>query len=230
MVRALVLTLSLLFATPAAASGPVVVELYTSQSCEACWRANAAVASLAERTDVLPLTLPVDYWDYLGWTDTFARPEFAERQREHARRLKLRGLQTPLVVVDGVAHASGLQRGQVPGLIRTRRAQAPARPQARFTHNGRAVTVTRGALPAGGAEVWLVRYDPRLVNVAVTSGPNRGRTLPHRNVVRELVRLGAWTGASRSYALPESETEGLKAAVLVQARRDGRMLAAAQES
>lgn len=150
--RALFLTLGLLFATPAAASGPVVVELYTNQSCEACWRANAAVASLAERSDVLPLTLPVDYWDYLGWTDTLARPEFAERQREHARRLRLRGLQTPLVVVDGAAYSSGLRRGEVAGLVRTRRARSPVRPLARFTADGRRVQVTRAIAPAGGAD------------------------------------------------------------------------------
>lgn len=75
-----------------------------------------------------------------------------------------------------------------------------------------------------------MRYDPRLVSVSVTSGPNRGRTVPHRNVVREMVRLGAWTGESRNYALPEFEADGLKTAVLVQGLRDGRMLAAAVAS
>jgi hypothetical protein len=226
-VRALGLALSLFFATPALASGPVVVELYTSQGCEACPRANAVAAGLAARPDVLPLTFPVDFWDYLGWTDTLAKPEFGERQQAHRRALQLRGLQTPLVVINGRATVSGLQRGAVASLIRTEAAATPKRPAARFTRNGRRATVSAGPAPAGGAEVWLVRYDPNLVQVRVEDGANRGRLVPHRNVVRELVQLGRWTGTARSWDVPPTETPGLRAAVLVQAERSGRVLAAA---
>ena len=62
-----------------------MVELYTSQGCEACTKANALIADLAGRRDVLALTFPVDYWDYLGWKDTFAKPEFSTRQRAYMR-------------------------------------------------------------------------------------------------------------------------------------------------
>ena len=226
--RALLIAFSLLFATPAAASGPVVVELFTSQGCEECLRANAVVGGLAERPDVLPLTLPVDYWDYLGWEDTFARPEFATRQKAYGRVLKLRGLQTPLAVVDGQVSASGLERGKLVSIIRARHASERGRPTARFLSGGERAAVSAGRLPAGGAEVWLVRYDPKVVRVPVTRGPNKGRTVPHRNVVREMVRLGAWTGRARSYDLPESEApDGLRSALLVQAVADREILAAA---
>lgn len=223
--RPLVLAFAWLFATPALASGPVVVELYTSQACESCWRANAVVAGLAVRPDVLPLTFPVDYWDYLGWTDTLAQPEFGERQRERTRTLGLRGLQTPMAVVDGSAHASGLEPGRLMALIRAGRREQPARPAARFTARGRRIQVT--AAPGGRGEVWLVRYDPRLVQVPVTSGPNKGRRVPHRNVVRQLVRLGVWNGRAQSYALPEFEADGLRSAVVVQAVDSGKVVAAA---
>ncbi len=219
--RVLSLIISLLLATPALASGPVVVELYTSQACESCRQANAVVAGLAARPDVLPLTFPVDYWDYLGWTDTFARPEFSQRQQERTRALGLRGLQTPWVVVAGTEHASGLQRGRVAALIRTQQAAAPARPTARITR--RRVQVSAG--PPTPAEVWLVRYEPRLVHAPVKGGPNKGRRVPHRNLVRRLVRLGDWTGRAASYPLPRSDGGGLRSAVLVQAA-DGRILAA----
>ena len=227
--RALVLAFAVLAAGPAHASGPIVVEVFTSQACEDCGRANAVVGGLAERPDVLPLTLPVDYWDYLGWTDTFAQPEFAERQRAYGSALKLRGLRTPLAVVDGRATASGLQRGRLAALIRARHASAPAKPTARFASAGRRAVISGGPVPSGGAEVWLVRYDPRIINVAVTRGPNRGRTVPHRNLVREMVRLGSWTGRARSFDLPEppAASEGLRSAVLVQAVRDRQILAAA---
>lgn len=225
--RALSLAFALCFATPAVAGGPVVVELYTSQACGECPRANAVVAGLASRADVLSLTFPVDYWDYLGWTDTFARPEFGERQREHQRALDLRGLQTPQVIVNGRAVASGLQRGAVAALIRTEAAAASARPTARFAARGRRAAVSAGPAPQGGAAVWLVRYDPKLIHVRVEDGANRGRSVPHRNVVRELVRLGSWTGAGRSWILPPAQAPGLKTVVLVQAERSGRMLATA---
>jgi hypothetical protein len=224
-VRAFLLILGLSLATPAAAAGPIVVELYTSQACESCRRANAVVAGLAARPDVLPLTFPVDYWDYIGWTDTLARPEFSDRQRERTRTLGIRGLQTPLAVVDGVAHASGLERGRLSALIRSRAAAARSRPTARFTARGSRVLVSAGS-PAS-AEVWLVRYDPRLVQVPVTDGPNKGRRVPHRNVVRQLVRIGDWTGRAQSYALPASAPDELRSAVLVQSVDTGRVLAAA---
>ncbi|MBW3558304.1 MAG: DUF1223 domain-containing protein [Proteobacteria bacterium] len=219
--RVLSLIIGLLFATPVLASGPVVVELYTSQACESCRQANAVVAGLAARPDVLPLTFSVDYWDYLGWTDTFARPEFSQRQQERTRALGLRGLRTPLVVVAGTEHTSGLQRGRVAALIRTQQAAAPARPTARISR--RRVQVSGGAPTP--AEVWLVRYDPRLVQVPVSGGPNKGRRVPHQNLVRQLVRLGGWTGRTVSYPLPRFDGGGLRSAVLVQAA-DGRILAA----
>lgn len=220
--RALLFSLTLLAAGPAAA-GPVVVELFTSQACEACPRANAAVAGLANRPDVLPLTFPVDYWDYLGWADTLAAPAFAERQRGYGRALRLRGLQTPLVVIDGAEHASGLKPGAIARMIRTRHARAGSQRLLRLDRDG-GVRVSGGEAPAGGAEVWLVRYDPSLVTVAVADGPNRGRIVPHRNVVREMVKLGSWTGAPRTYSLPATPTDGLRGAVLIQAVRSREIL------
>jgi hypothetical protein len=81
---------------------PVVVELFTSQGCGACTKANALVADLAEHRDVLALTFPVDYWDYLGWKDPFAQPEFSARQRAYMKASGQREVYTPQVVVDGV--------------------------------------------------------------------------------------------------------------------------------
>src|SRR5688500_15406735 len=102
----------------AAAKPPVVVELYTAQGCGSCGEANAHAAKLAERPGVLVLTFPVDYWDYLGWEDTFAEPEFAERQKAYVARLKLREPYTPQVVVDGRAQVAGRQSSRVDQLVR----------------------------------------------------------------------------------------------------------------
>ena len=93
---------------------------------------------------------------------------------------------------------------------------------------GRRVDVGSGRVARGGAEVWLIRYDPREQEVAVKSGDNKGQTLPERNVVRDLVRLGAWRGKPVAFRLPAASEDGLKAVVLVQAGRGGRVIGAAE--
>jgi len=78
-----------------------VVELYTSQGCSQCPRANRLLGMFSREDDVLALTFPVGIWDYLGWHDTFAQPEFAERQRSYSQTLRVRGRFTPQLVVNG---------------------------------------------------------------------------------------------------------------------------------
>ena len=112
-------------------------------------------------------------------------------------------------------------------LIQAHRGTPKGAPDVQIISRGRRAAVAAGRVPAGGADVWMIRYDPRELNVPITRGENRGRVVPHRNVVRELVRLGPWAGAPRGYRLPRALSPGLKTTVLVQARRTGRILAAA---
>jgi hypothetical protein len=212
-------------ASSASARRPVVVELFTAQGCSSCAKANAFVARLADRPGVVALTWSVDYWDYLGWKDTFAQPEFADRQRAYDKRFGLRDVYTPQVIVDGAAQASGAQGASVEALIgEARRARLP-RPAMELRADGR-IAVGTGARPPGGGEVWLIRFDPRQADVAVTEGDNRGTTVPERNVVRQLARLGAWTGRPVSFKLPPASEEGLATLILVQAGHGGRVLGA----
>ncbi|WP_371876881.1 DUF1223 domain-containing protein [Phenylobacterium sp. LH3H17] len=221
-----------LIATPglaAAAKPPVVIELYTAQGCASCGEANSYVGKLAEKPGVLALTFPVDYWDYLGWPDTFAKPEFADRQRAYVTRLALREPYTPQVVIAGHAQAGGLQTDKVDKLLAT--AAQDARPAPDMAFIGlRRVDVGSGPVPRGGAEVWLVRYDPREQDVVVKKGDNRGQTVAHRNVVREIRRLGSWRGRPTAYRLPPPTEDGLATAVLVQGPNGGRIVAAAQRT
>lgn len=225
---ALPLLLALAVPTLAAAKAPVVVELYTAQGCESCAAANVFVAKLAEREGVLPLTFSVDYWDYLGWADTFAKPEFAERQRAYVRHLDLNEPYTPQVVVDGRAQTAGSQADKVERLIRDA-AKAPHDPPDMQFVGERRVDVGSGRPPKGGAEVWLIRYDPREVAVTIKTGESRGQTIEHRNVVREIKRLGAWKGRPTAYRLPKDSEDGLKTLVLVQAPAGGRIIASLQQ-
>ena len=207
----------------AVAKRPVVVELFTSQGCGACTKANAVVADLADRKDVLALTFPVDYWDYLGWKDTFARPEFSARQRAYMKAAGQREVYTPQVVVDGVAETQKGAADGAPDLIRiAARAQAPA-PQMRLTHSR--LSVGSGAVPHGGAEVWLVRYESQPRETPVKDGENRGVTVVYRNVATGLTRLGTWNGRSKRYALPRNAKDrDVRTAILLQAKTSGRIL------
>ena len=216
-------------ASPALAKAgrrPVVVELFTSQGCGACTKANALIADLADRKDVLALTFPVDYWDYLGWRDTFAKPAFSSRQRVYMTAAGQHEVYTPQVVIDGAALADNRSPAEnIPPLIKAAtkaHESAPAMSVAR----GR-LTIAAGRPPAGGAEVWLVRYQTQPRETPVKNGENRGVTVVYRNVATELDRLGAWSGRARTYALPDADPkpdDDAKVAILLQAKTSGKIL------
>ncbi len=219
----LALIAAALTATPALAQPLTVVELFQSQGCSSCPPANANVnALIASRPDVLALSFAVTYWDQLGWKDRFASPAYTKRQRDYSNGLRHDNVWTPQVVVNGRADTTATRPGQLEKLIAATAKVA-----------GPALTVADGqvmvaaAKTAGPADVWLVRYDPRTVEVQVKAGENGGRTLPHRNIVKQLTRLGAWTGAAQSFKLTPAES-GLATAILVQGTNGGPILAAAR--
>ena len=221
---------------PALAKAPVVVELFTAQGCTACPQANALLGELAAKKGVIALTFPVDYWDYLGWADTFARPEFTARQRAYITRLKLREIYTPEVIVGGRREARGFDRAKVTEIVADALAKrrSPLRAVAIKDAQGRPTRVSLGRGAASGpADVWLVRYDPAERTVKVSTGDNKGKTVVQDNVVRELVRLGGWSGAARRLRVPppakplDPAEPPLKSVVLVQGVKGGPLLAAA---
>ena len=213
--------LALLAALPAQAS-PTVVELFQSQGCSSCPPAIANVNALADRPDILALSFGVTYWDYLGWKDTFARPAFTERQRDYARGIHTT-VYTPQVVIGGRSDIVGVNRGELAAAI----AKAPVPKDApAVTVTGSQVAVSAAA--AANADVWLVRYDPRDQKVDIAAGENSGVLLSHRNIVRGLVRLGAWSGAAQNYALPGGGDPAWRSAILVQGKGGGPILAAAK--
>ena len=200
---------------------PYVLELFTSQGCNSCPPANANLIRLRGRPDVLALSFAVTYWDSLGWKDIFGKPEFTRRQEVYAAPLGHSGPFTPQMVVNGKRDAVGADLSEIEPLLSGERlAEAPA-----LNLTGSSVSVGQGAPPSGGADVWLVRYDPRLVEVPVTRGENAGHTLPHANVVRDFVRLGRWGGEAASFQIAGADS-GLRTAVLVQMPGGGRILSA----
>jgi hypothetical protein len=209
------------FANAASVQNPAVVELFTSQGCSSCPPADANLIELAKRPDVLALSFHVTYWDRLGWKDTFDQEAFTQRQSDYEAPLHESGSFTPQMVVDGRTDAVGNVRADVEKLIvKSNRA---AMPQIRLTANS--VSVGAGT---GNADVWLVRYDPRVVQVPISRGENAGTTQPQINVVRVLTNLGAWRGAEEQFALPPAQP-GLKTAILLQKPHGGEIIAMARD-
>ena len=203
---------------------PVVVELFTAQGCAGCPEANARVEAVAAEPGVIALTYAVDYWDYLGWQDTFARPEFAQRQRAYRRSLRLRDVSTPQVVIDGRRQVVGAGGAALQSAIDEEAARRIFPPEIEFRESGDRVGVGSGPAPAGGAEVVAVTYTPGPQTVEIGRGDNRGRSVRHTNVVRSVRTLGDWTGQPRLYALPATRGPDQAVAILVQGKADRRIL------
>ena len=231
MKRAVLLLFCIALASPVGASArrPVLVELFTAQGCSSCAKANGLVGQIAERSGVLALTWSVDYWDYLGWKDTFAQPEYAARQQRYERRFGFRNVYTPQVVIDGAAQTSGDKPAEIDALIQGARTSRRQGPQVRFLGGGR-VGVGTGDRPAAVADVWLIRYDPRAQDIEVTTGDNSGAKVPYRNVVRQVSRLGSWSGRAVVFKTPAPASPGLVNLVVVQSSRGGPVVGVARDA
>jgi hypothetical protein len=199
-----------------------VVELFTSQGCSSCPPANANLIEISKRPDVLALSFGVTYWDRLGWKDIFATPEYTDRQITYETPLGRDGPFTPQVVVNGRADVVGNRIGEIDNLIATTpKADAPA-----VSLKSNSLAIGAGKAPANGADIWLVTYDDKTVNVPVSRGENTGHTLPHKNVVHSLSSLGSWDGKAVTLDIPSAKP-GLRTAVLIQAPHGGPILTAA---
>ncbi len=213
---------------PVAATELTVVELYTSQGCSSCPPADAFLGELAKRDDVLALSFHVDYWDYIGWKDTFASPANTERQREYARRFGLAYVYTPQMVVHGTAQMTGSNRPAVLNGI----AQAKTMPTINvdLSRNARGISVSIGAAKsAEQASVYAVLIDREHLS-RIRRGENGGKEIKYSNVVRKLERLTSWNGKAMTVALPsdEASTQDRDAcAVIVQSDQSGMILGAA---
>ena len=219
-------------AFPAAAgpkTRPVVVELFTSQGCNSCPSADAFVGQLADRKDVLAMSLPITYWDMLGWKDTLGSESNTRRQKAYANLMKRGGIYTPQIVVDGVNDIVGSREQQVNAAITAREADMSAVPVSISTGRG-LIHVSVGAGKASStATVWLFDILGQK-SVKITAGENQGRTLTYYNVVRDVRAIGMWKGEPISFDFPREDGvqphDGL--AVVVQQGSYGRILGAAK--
>lgn len=210
-------------AEPVGTQPKAVVELFTSQGCAQCPPADALLTSLSERGDVVALAYHVDYWDYIGWADTFGDKVFSDRQRGYAKSWGSSRIYTPQMVINGSEGVVGSKRDAVQDALAS--AQLPL--DVRLRRHGDMLAV---AVPAddslADAHIWLVRYMVR-ADVGIEAGENAGKNMVYTQVVTDRQILGMWeasTGAEIKLPLAglqgaEQGNTGL--AILVQNERNG---------
>jgi hypothetical protein len=182
----------------------MVVELFTSQGCSSCPPADKLLADLAKDGSVLALSMPVDYWDYLGWKDTLAERSFTERQKAYGDVRGDRQVYTPQAVIDGVTHAVGSDQDAILKAEKAATDKGALSVPLSIEVAGGTVKVTVPAVAGAPAASVLLFPIVRKMEVAIGRGENKGRTITYNNVVRSVVPLGVWHGESRTYEVPVS--------------------------
>src|SRR5947209_5580821 len=196
-----------------------VVELFTSQGCSSCPPADRIIGELAKDPNVIALSMPIDYWDYLGWKDTLADSRFTARQKAYSRVRGDRDVYTPQVVVNGAAHVIGSDRGRIEGAIdTTKKAEGVMSVPVSMSLSGKQINVSVAAstkTPAKHGEVWICSVS-KSVPIAIGRGENRGREVTYHNVVRNLLKVGDWNGSAGNWTVPleNISREGVDAAVV----------------
>ena len=222
---------------PAHAEPKAVVELFTSQGCSSCPPADKVLGELAKDPSVIALSMPIDYWDYLGWKDTLADSRFSARQKAYSHMRGDRDVYTPQVIVNGATHVIGSDRARIEGAIKdTGKTDKVMSLPVTMTLSGKQLTVSVAAAKSEGTpakgEIWLCSIS-KAVPISIGRGENRGREVIYHNVVRNLLKVGDWNGNPGSWTVPLDSVmrDGIDAAaVLVQdgsREKPGPMLGAA---
>jgi hypothetical protein len=202
-----------------------VVELFTSEGCNSCPPADAYLGELIKRGDVMALSYHVDYWDYLGWKDSYASKLMTERQQAYGQSLGSNYVYTPQMVIGGAADAVGSDRDAVARAIALRAKTAVHVPLAISQGSDGKITIgVPSAKTKNDAVLWLVRYDDKH-SVAVERGENGGSTLTYYNVVRDIEKLGSWNGQAAEITVEPAALGGAEhALVLLQTDGTGPIL------
>ena len=201
---AAICTASMTSSSASAGEPRAVIELFTSQGCSSCPPADKLMGELAHDPSLVTMSLPVDYWDYLGWKDTLALHGHSDRERAYSQARGDREVYTPQVVVNGVAHVLGSDKAAIENAIaQTRQSAAPLTlPVTLSVADGKvSVSVPAAKDEHRNAEVWLCPITGK-AQVAINRGENRGHTLAYYNVARRWVKLGDWSGEAETFSLP----------------------------
>ncbi|GAA6178641.1 MULTISPECIES: DUF1223 domain-containing protein [unclassified Shimia] len=209
-----------------AEEAPVVVELYTSQGCSSCPPADDYFyRQLSMRDDVIALALHVDYWDYIGWKDEFASPQYTQRQHRYAHAAGHRSVYTPQMIVNGQDHVVGAHPDKVERLIAAHKS-APRSVDLQIERSGNRVKIRATSEVTAPLQVHVVRYRSA-EKVAIKRGENAGRVLTYANIVDDWEMVKAWNGKSELSMAVRAAGE-TPVVVLIQRENGGPIEAAAR--
>ena len=214
-------------ALPAQAEPLVVVELFTSQGCASCPPADEFLKVLAQDSRVIPLSLHVDYWDYIGWADSFADPAFTHRQKAYAKAAGEKMIYTPQMIVGGVERVVGSEPEEL-GLHLVNHLSAPSRVTLVVERQGDMLVIRAEADPplTSPVGIQLVRYLPE-ETVEIERGENAGKVITYHNIVTSWSNIGEWPGvAPLELSAPVTGSEPV--VVIVQEQGPAAILAAAR--
>ncbi|MDE2329398.1 MAG: DUF1223 domain-containing protein [Bradyrhizobium sp.] len=192
---------------PAQATDPrAVVELFTSQGCSSCPPADRLMGELSKDPSIIALSMPIDYWDYLGWKDTLADSRFSALQRAYSHMRGDRDVYTPQAVINGSVHVIGSDRPGIENAIEeTGKTNGVMSVPVSMSVTGRQINVSVAASRSGPAamrgEVWICSVS-KAVPISIGRGENRGREITYYNVVRNLLKVGDWNGTPSSWTVP----------------------------
>jgi len=217
----------------ASADDLVVVELFSSQGCDMCPPANKLLSELAEEKNVLALGWHVDYWDYQGWKDTLAKPEYTTRQGGYNAALGRKGVYTPQMIINGRHQLLGSNKLALYQTIQNALIgnEMPMTVRLEAGKKGLQVRVD-GPESNNGATVKLVWFES-LLKIKIGAGGNAGKTISYTNVVRDYKTLGVWRGTSMTLSIDLADPGRGGAdhlAVLVQDGDTGPIIGAAKVS
>jgi hypothetical protein len=200
-------------ATPTDIQG--VVELFTSQGCSKCPPADRLLTTMAGKPGTVTLTFAINYWDYIGWKDTLAAPEFTARQQAYASSRGDIHVYTPEAIVDGEFDAIGSDRPAIDKAIAEGRTGGLALSVP--VHLAEAsgvlqIDIGQGAGPAG---IYVLRVA-KSRTVLISRGANSGHNATYTNVVRAIHKVGEWSGAPMRLKLTELRGDDEGYVVLLQ--------------
>lgn len=206
-----------------------IVELYTSEGCSSCPPADAFMGVLKDVKGVLPLSFHVDYWDYLGWKDKFASPEYTQRQRSYASYFSRRSVYTPQAVIQGRYQTVGSSQWQIYRDIKKAKSRRQIPLNLISTVSGGELSLPQMALEGygGPANIVAVYYDNKHEST-VLRGENAGEKLPTFNVVRNMVNLGVWRGQAQKINIDAATKYAEDCVIILQSSATGRIIAAAK--
>lgn len=206
-----------------------VVELFQSQGCKSCPPALGGIHDATNNPNLLLLTYDVTYWNpSSGWEDTFGSTQWDSRQRQYVQKWGRNGLFTPQIIIDGVSDGIGATKENINEVIS----------KAMDVRNNMqwAVGVDRvgdhlriaSEMPEADQlyNVYVVAFQPAQQIIKVGKGPNKGKKVPHRNVVRELTQIGEWRGGIEQIPLPAFRNDGYERVAIVQGGIGGPIIAA----